>query len=77
MYISISPINANPQAGSVLVSKSYGVLYACADDLGSALLRIASLKSMHAVFKIMASVAGLFLNPRKCVIVPLVPTNSG
>ena len=51
-----------------VIDKSYGVLFACADDLGSALLRIASLKSTHAVFKIMASVAGVFLNNKKFVI---------
>ena len=33
----------------IIVDKSYGVLYACADDLGSSLLRISSLLQMRHV----------------------------
>ena len=60
----------------IIVSKSYGVLYACADDLGSSLLKIASLVATHRVFQVMGKVAGLFLNPSKCVIIPLVSLSS-
>ena len=60
----------------VLVSKSYGVLYACADDLGGALLRASSLVIMHGIFEIMSKVAGLVLNTSKCVLIPLVPQSS-
>ena len=58
-----------------LVDKSYGVLYACADDLGGALLRITSLLILHRVFDVMAKVSGLVLQTLKCVIVPLVAPN--
>ena len=60
----------------VLVEKSYGVLYACADDLGGSLLRMTSLLVLHTIFDTMATVAGLILNTSKCVIIPLVPSSS-
>ena len=59
-----------------ILNKSFGVLYACADDLGGALLRIASLLVLAKIFEVMGFVSGMFLNPKKCVIIPLVPFNS-
>ena len=60
----------------VIVNLSYGVLYACADDLGGALLRIASLMIFYEVFEIMHQATGMVLNTKKCVVVPLVPVES-
>ena len=79
MSASLFVIAMNPfllKFKEIIVDKSYGVLYACADDLGSSLLRISSLLQTHCVFKVMASVAGLHLNTKKCVIIPLVPKDS-
>ena len=60
----------------VILAKSFGVLYACADDLGRSLLKIASLIDMHRICSVVGCVAGLFLNPAKCVLTPLVAPNS-
>ena len=60
----------------LVVDKSYGVIYACADDLGGALLRITSLLILHKVVVTMSIVANLILQPRTCVAVLLVPPDS-
>ena len=46
--IAINPFLVN--LNKVLVEASYGVLYACADDLGSALLRFSALHSIYTIF---------------------------
>ena len=59
-----------------MVHKSYGVLYACADDLGGVLLSITSLLILQDIFAHMATVSGLILQPSKCVTIPLASPNS-
>ena len=72
--IAINPFLLDFQRS--IVKHSYGVLYACADDLGSALLQIASLNALHRIFKVMAVVSNMVLHIKKCVIIPLVPPDS-
>ena len=56
-----------------LVDKSYAVIYACADDLGTAVIDLFVLKQLARVFKVMNAVSCLVLQVKICVIVPLVP----
>ena len=46
--IAINPFLVNFE--KVLVNNSYGVLYACADDLGGALLRLSALNVIYPIF---------------------------
>ena len=55
---------------TTIINTSYGVLYACADDLGGALLRITSLLILLRFFKVMAAVAGLVPQATKNVSSP-------
>ena len=72
--ISINPFLENFR--KVLYNNSFGVLYACADDLGSALLKLSALHYIYPIFFKMAKISGLILQPHKCVIIPLVPQDS-
>ena len=56
-----------------LVDKSYAVVFACADDLGTAVIDLFVLEQLARVFEVMNAVACLVLQTKKCVIVPLIP----
>jgi len=47
-----------------------GVIRACADDIGAALLSIKGLKYMEPIFDLAELLAGLTLKPAKCVLIP-------
>ena len=50
-----------------IIDASYGVLDACADDLGGALVQIKALLQLKRVFDVMSKVSGLALQIFKCV----------
>ena len=56
---------------NILREANRGIVRACADDLGTALARLAHLKLIHPIFALAKTHAGLTLKPPKCVIVPL------
>ena len=62
---------------TTLVDRSYAVIHACVDDLGTAVMRIDFLEQLARVYKVMSAVAGLCLQVKKCVIVPWVPFTVG
>ncbi len=53
--------------------RAYGMLRACADDIGAALRTLSALWYLRAVFERAQGLAGLSLKPIKCIIIPLVP----
>jgi len=48
-----------------------GIIRACADDIGAALLTIVGLKYLEPIFHLAPKLAGLTLKPAKCVVVPI------
>ena len=72
--IAINPFLLDFQ--QCIIDASYGVLDACADDFGGALVQIKALLQLERVFDVMSKVSGLVLQLFKCVLVPLVPSES-
>ena len=49
----------------ILVGKYYGVVRACADDIGLCLTDFRSLGKVHSVFQAAKTLSGLTLKPKK------------
>ena len=54
-----------------LESPGLALTRACADDIGAVVYEISTLKIFHALFTILAKIAGLHVKDRKCVIIPI------
>jgi len=53
----------------MIVKTQIGSVLACADDISATLVSLSALKSMGSAFSLFSRCSGLFLSPRKCVIV--------
>jgi endonuclease/exonuclease/phosphatase family metal-dependent hydrolase len=62
-------ITQNPNANSSPAHR--GIIRACADDIGAALLSLKGLKYMEPIFDLAEQLAGLTLKPSKCVLIPI------
>jgi hypothetical protein len=57
----------------LIVKKDLGIIRACADDVGGALVSLAQLPKVATIFKLAKVIAGLTIKFKKSALVPLCP----